>query len=76
LTGVRIGIILQGISATITGLIIGFISSWKLTLVTLCFSPIMLLAGKFRGYKEGKGTRSKTKQSFIEQGGQVRIFFY
>ncbi|CAF4700599.1 unnamed protein product, partial [Rotaria sp. Silwood1] len=70
LTGIRIGIILQSVGAAFTGLIIAFIASWKMTLVVLCFSPVILLAGKVRGQRQGKTGQSKNKDSFIEQGGQ------
>jgi len=73
LTGVRIGIILQSISAVILGLILGFSASWKLSLVILCFSPIMLLSSKLRVQKVNRirDSNSKAKDSFAEQGGQV-----
>jgi ABC-type bacteriocin/lantibiotic exporter with double-glycine peptidase domain len=71
LTGVRIGIILQSISAAALGLIIGFITTWKLTLVVLCFSPVLLLSTKISAQKGSPEKKSKDKNSFIEQGGQV-----
>jgi len=73
LTGVRIGIIIQSISAVILGFIIGFSASWKLSIVIVCFSPIMLLSGKLRAQKIQPAAEKKTKGdgSFIEQGGQV-----
>jgi ABC-type bacteriocin/lantibiotic exporter with double-glycine peptidase domain len=75
LTGVRIGIILQSISAVIVGLVIGFIESWKLTLVVLCFSPVMLLTYKMRA-RDQVPTGPKAKESFVEQAGQVISKFY
>ena len=71
MTGVRLGIILEALSAIVTGLAIGFSASWKLTLVTLCFAPVISMAGKFRNQNEGKAGKSKEKGSFTEQGGQV-----
>jgi len=73
LTGIRIGIILQGISATLVGLILGFTASWKLTLVILAFSPVLLLSSKLQAQERMKNrqSESKNKTSLIEQGGQV-----
>jgi ABC-type bacteriocin/lantibiotic exporter with double-glycine peptidase domain len=73
LTGVRIGIILQALSAITTALIIAFSSSWKLTLVVCCFVPLMMFTGAIQGQKRGKAGQSKDKGSFPEQGGQVRV---
>ncbi|CAF0803457.1 unnamed protein product [Adineta steineri] len=70
MTGIRIGIIFQSIGASITGLIIGFTASWKLTLVNLSFAPIIILAGKLRSHIEDNDKRSKDKISFAELGGQ------
>ncbi|CAF3496524.1 unnamed protein product [Rotaria sp. Silwood1] len=70
LTGVRIGIIFQAISAVITALIISFLSSWKLTLVVSCFSPLIIFTNKFQGQKQRKTTELTDETSFIEQGGQ------
>ncbi len=71
MTGIRAGIILQAISAATVALIFGFIASWKLTLVVLCYSPIMILSGKIRVRKAPESAKSKDKNSFVEQGGQV-----
>jgi uncharacterized membrane protein len=78
LTGIRIGIILQSISAIIIGLIIGFTATWKVTLVILCFSPVMLLSSKISLQKSSTEKKSKEKHSFVEQGGQVsnKFSFY
>ena len=76
MTGVRIGIIFQSISATIIGLAIGFAASWKITLVVLSFSPLMILSSKIRVQKESTDKKSKGKNSFAEQGGQVLYNFH
>ncbi len=73
MTGVRIGIILQAISALVTALIISFSAGWRLTLIILCFVPLMMAMGKFQGKKQGSAGESKDKGSFTEQGGQVCI---
>ena len=73
MTGVRIGIILQALGAVITALIMAFIAGWKLTLVILCFIPLMMFSGRLQGQKQGKAGQSKAKETFTEQGGQVHI---
>jgi hypothetical protein len=37
----------------------------------LAFSPVLLLAGKFHAKKKSPDKKSKDKNSFVEQGGQV-----
>jgi ABC-type bacteriocin/lantibiotic exporter with double-glycine peptidase domain len=71
LTGVRIGIILQALSATVTALAIAFSAGWKLSFVVLCFVPFMVFTGLIRGKKQGNAGQSKAIGSFTEQGGQV-----
>ncbi len=71
MTGVRIGIILQAISALVTALIIAFSAGWKLSLIVLCFVPLMMAMGKFQRKKQGSADKTKDKGSFTEQGGQV-----
>ncbi|UJR22125.1 hypothetical protein I4U23_025189 [Adineta vaga] len=68
LTGIRIGTIFQSISAALVGLILGFTTSWKLTLLNLSFSPIIFLSGKLRS--QIKDTKGKNKVTFAEKGGQ------
>ncbi|CAF4190129.1 unnamed protein product [Rotaria magnacalcarata] len=70
MTGVRIGIILQAISAMVTALVIAFSTGWKLSLVVLCFFPLVLFSGKLQGQKQGKAGKEKGKGTFSEQGGQ------
>ena len=63
--------IFQSISGVILGIVLGCLASWKLTLVILCFSPILILAGNIRGRKVAKTGQSKEKDTFAKQGGQV-----
>lgn len=42
-----IGILLQSISSFVTGITIAMFYSWKLTLVSVAMSPLVVLAGKF-----------------------------
>ncbi|KAJ8737708.1 hypothetical protein PYW08_000303 [Mythimna loreyi] len=41
-TGLRIGLILQGVSSVVIGVIMGLVFNWKLTLVSTAFLPIMI----------------------------------
>ena len=76
MTGVRIGIILQALSAAVTALVIAFASGWKLTFVVLCFTPLILLLGKIQSQNQGKVGQAKDKDSFSELGGQVNEHRY
>ncbi len=71
MTGVRIGIILQAISAMVTALAIAFPASWRLALVVICFVPLMMFSGKLQGQNQGRVGQSRDKDSFTEKGGQV-----
>jgi hypothetical protein len=62
---------LQAVSATVAALGIAFSAGWKLTLVDLCFVPLLMLNGILYGQTQGKAGQSKAKDSFVEQGGQV-----
>ena len=69
--GSRVGYILQSLAALIMGLIIGFVYSWKLTLLVLCFAPIVLIAG----FVQMKFVyRNKGKDNKMERAATVRIF--
>eukprot|EP00331_Platyophrya_macrostoma_P007656 CAMPEP_0176430740 /NCGR_PEP_ID=MMETSP0127-20121128/14418_1 /TAXON_ID=938130 /ORGANISM="Platyophrya macrostoma, Strain WH" /LENGTH=1373 /DNA_ID=CAMNT_0017812657 /DNA_START=12 /DNA_END=4133 /DNA_ORIENTATION=+ len=48
LTSTAVGAMLQMNSGFITGMIISFIGSWRVTLVGLALSPIMILSGKLQ----------------------------
>ena len=69
----RIGIVLQAVSAIVTALGIAFASGWKLTLVIICFIPLMMFSGVMQGRKQSDAGTTKDKGSFTEQGGQVDI---
>ncbi|CAF4062772.1 unnamed protein product [Rotaria sordida] len=70
MTGVRIGIILEALSATIACLAVVFSVGWKLAFVVICFVPPILFAGILQGRKQNNIVQSKDKSSFTEQGGQ------
>jgi ABC-type bacteriocin/lantibiotic exporter with double-glycine peptidase domain len=71
MTGLRIGIILQALSALITALAIAFSSGWKLAFIVICFIPLLMFSGMIQGKKQGTTDKTKVKGSFTEQGGQV-----
>ncbi|CAF1114071.1 unnamed protein product [Adineta steineri] len=70
LTGIHIGIIMQGFSALAACFTIGFISGWKLTLVLSCFIPILFLSSKLQGQRQGNVSKTQDKDSYSEQGGK------
>ena len=63
------GMILQSISALGTGLTIGFIFSWELTLLLLGFGPFMMIAG-FVQMKMMTGNKIRDKEA-MEDAGKV-----
>ncbi len=71
MTGIRIGIVFQSIGAAVTGLSIGFSVSWKLSLVALCFAPVVFISTKLRAQKSGQTGQKTEKPLFAEEGGQV-----
>ena len=71
MTGVRIGIILQALSATITALAVAFSAGWKLTFIVICFVPLIIFSGILQGKKQSTSAQSKDNGYFAEQGGQV-----
>ncbi len=71
MTGIRIGIIFQSIGAAVVGLAIGFSVSWNLSLVVLCFAPVVFISTKLRAQKSGQTGQRKEKPLFAEEGGQV-----
>ena len=44
---------------------------WKLTLVVLCFTPLLVLSGYLQGRTQSKAGQSKTAKSFAEEAGRV-----
>lgn len=70
-TGIQLGLVASTVVSVIGSLAVSFANSWKLTLVMLAFSPIMLIAGLFMMDQLGASTRT------VEEGdaGQVKNFF-
>ncbi len=69
-TGARIGTIVSTLASIGTGIIIGFIYSWKLTLGILAFVPFILAAGVLQMKMLGGFT--KEGQEALENAGKVR----
>jgi ABC-type bacteriocin/lantibiotic exporter with double-glycine peptidase domain len=61
------------LGAAILALVVAFLAGWKLTLVVLCFVPLLILSGYFQGRTQSKAGQSKTAKSFAEQGGRVSL---
>lgn len=47
--GHKIGMFLQAIATVLVGLIMGFVYGWKLTLVIIAVSPLLVIAGGLIG---------------------------
>jgi ATP-binding cassette subfamily B (MDR/TAP) protein 1 len=69
-SGVRFGLIFQYICAIGVGIIIGFVFSWQLTLLTIAFLPLILFGGILQiGLTAGFARRDKPT---LESAGKVR----
>ncbi|CAF1345246.1 unnamed protein product [Rotaria sp. Silwood1] len=68
MTGVTIGAFLNAVGTLIAGLIISFIAGWKLTLVLLCFTPLIVLTGFMLGQKISKAGQKKVISTHAERG--------
>ncbi|CAF3877688.1 unnamed protein product [Rotaria sp. Silwood1] len=71
MTGVTIGAFLNAVGTLIAGLIISFIAGWKLTLVLLCFTPLIVLTGFMLGQKISKAGQKKVISTHAERGSMV-----
>ncbi|CAF1394040.1 unnamed protein product [Adineta ricciae] len=70
-TGPTFGAILNSVGALITALVISFIAGWKLTLVILCFTPLMIFTGIIQGQQFSKASgNKKSATSSAEDGGK------
>ena len=70
-SGATFAVFCNGIGALVTALAISFSAGWKLTLVILCFSPLMVMAGTIQGQHVAKDGRKKGSTSHAEEGGKV-----
>ncbi|CAF3353444.1 unnamed protein product, partial [Rotaria sp. Silwood2] len=73
LSGLRIGVIFNALGAIICTLTIVFISGWKLSLVLLLFTPLIVFSGIVQGQRLSNTKRNSTgstkETSWIEKGG-------
>ncbi|CAF3747797.1 unnamed protein product [Rotaria sordida] len=70
-TGPTFGVILSAVGALVTALAISFEAGWKLTLVILCFTPLMVFTGLIQGEQFSKAAGDKKDSSTAaEEGGK------
>jgi ATP-binding cassette subfamily B (MDR/TAP) protein 1 len=75
-TGPTFGAILNAMGALIAALVISFLAGWKLTLVILCFTPLMVFTGIIQGQQLSKAAgNKKASTSDAEDGGKVCLVF-
>ncbi|KAM9973614.1 hypothetical protein ACTFIW_010724 [Dictyostelium discoideum] len=78
MTSQRLGLLIQNIVTIVAGLVIAFISGWKLTLVVLACVPVIGFAGKvemdfFQGFSQkGKEAYAECGQVASEAIGGIR----
>ena len=72
-TGIRIGTTLQIFAALGSGILIGFVFSWELTLLIFAFVPFMV-AGGFLENRLISGSGNEHKGA-LEDAGKVRHLF-
>lgn len=71
MTGVTIGAFLNALGTLTAGLAISFAAGWKLTLVLLCFTPLIVLTGFMLGQKLAKAGQKKIVSTHAELGNMV-----
>ena len=70
-TGARLGTMTQSLSSVGTGLVIGFVYSWQLTLGILAFVPFISIAGFIQ--MKLLGGYSQESQEALESAGKVDL---
>ena len=73
-TGPTLAAILNAVGALVTALVISFTAGWKLTLVVLCFTPLMIFTGIIQGQQISKAGQKKSVTSDAEDGGKVDVY--
>ncbi|CAF1332274.1 unnamed protein product [Rotaria sordida] len=68
MTGVTIGAFLNAVGTLVAGLAISFAAGWKLTLVLLCFTPLIVITGYMLGQKLSKAGQKKAFSTHAELG--------
>lgn len=72
--GIRLGSTLMSLTSIVAGLVIGFIYSWKLTLLIIAFLPLLMIGG-FLQMKMLTGAAGKNKKA-LESAGKVRVYVH
>jgi ABC-type multidrug transport system fused ATPase/permease subunit len=76
-TGPTLTSIFNALGALISALAISFTAGWKLTLVILCFTPLLVFAGSIQGQRLSKASgKKKEVTSDAEDGGKVCLFIF
>ncbi|KAI0212572.1 ATP-dependent translocase ABCB1 [Lamellibrachia satsuma] len=68
-SGIKLASTLQGAVSVVTGIVIGFIYSWELTLAILAFAPFLILGGMLQ-FKMMSGDTG-TSQGLLEGAGKI-----
>jgi len=80
LSGLRMGVIFNGVGAIICALTISFLAGWKLTLVVLLFTPLMMFSAMLQGKRMNKTKIPNDKRAksvtWAGKGGMVKISFF
>ncbi|KAL7976562.1 hypothetical protein Chor_008511 [Crotalus horridus] len=71
--GDKIGMLIHGISAFVSGFIVGFINGWKLTLVILAISPVLGICAAVWAKAEFCYLKNKVKASILDSPKQFKI---
>ena len=70
LVGTVAAIVFQSISSLVIGLVVAFLSSWKVALITFAASPLSLIAGYFQQKYQG-GYSAKNDEVYKKSGGFI-----
>ncbi len=71
-TGATLAAILNAVGALVTALVISFEAGWKLTLIVLCFTPLMVFTGVIQNQQMSKAAgKKKSDTTDAEDGGKV-----
>ena len=73
--GEKFGTLVESISTSITGLIISFLSSWKLTLIILCVSPFLALCTIYM-ITSSRKSLSLSRKAYETAGGIAEEVLY
>lgn len=74
-TGPTLSALLTAVGAMVAALVISFTAGWKLTLVVLCFAPLMVFTGIIQGQQISQAGQKKSGTSDAEDGGKVSEHF-